>query len=106
LVGLPVTFFVTYDIYDSYSGNNYGFECINQIPYREDSIKVYRINGGATTPDQNIVRRERHIFPGILKKKEYIRITWDTLGVRILDGDSIEITCPRMENYVITTVPL
>jgi hypothetical protein len=42
------------------------FDRVSETPWRKSVVRLYRLNGGATTAFGVVIRQERAVFPGIL----------------------------------------
>jgi len=83
------------------------FECINEIPYGGDKIRVYRYNGGATMDYGIIVRKENSIVPGLMLTNQYLNeYHQDTIGIEIIDGNKLKLTNLRKNNELFKIVAL
>ncbi len=104
LVGFPFLFLSGADLAGTIArgGKDYSFECINEIKYNAQKIKVYRTNGGATTAFGIIVREEKEILPGLLYvHKLFDRYPMETVGMKIENDTTLLLMDTYNNNIVI-----
>jgi hypothetical protein len=108
LIGFVFVFFSAFEIINlATSDKNLSFECIHQINYQNENIKVYRTNGGATTDFGIVVRSERKILPGILLVNEFIHsYPMDTVSLEVANNSILKILNTRENNSLLKQVNL
>gem|GEM_PF-4395911 len=82
-------------------------ECINELKCNNQSIKVYRTNGGATTDFGILVREEKQILPRLL----YVRTIFDkyhldTIGVKVVDQNKLQILDTKNNDSIMDEITI
>ena len=82
-------------------------ECINELKCNNQSIKVYRKNGGATTDFGVMIREEKQILPRLL----YVRTLFDkyhldTIGIKVVEKNKLQILDVKNNDSIMAEITI